>query len=164
MRDVLTQDQKQMAFRLKGQGLSLKDIVRQVACTAPMVGLMVRDGRFLTGLPDTWQPRPGRLTIREREQVLLGLAGGESMSAIARRLGRSASTVTREVSANGGRESYRAWAAHQRARTQVRRPKPFKLADGPLLVEVRARLRQLWSPQQIAGRLGVDFPTTPGCA
>ena len=151
-----------MAFRLKGQGLSLKEIARQVGCTAPMVDLMVRDGRFLTGLPDTWQPRPGRLTIREREQVLLGLGGGESMSAIARRLGRSASTVTREVSANGGREGYRAWAAHQRARTQVRRPKPFKLADGPLLVKVRARLRQLWSPQQIAGRLGVDFPNDPG--
>ena len=162
VRGVLTQDQKQMSFRLKGQGLSLKDIARQVACTAPMVGLMVRDSRFLTGLPDTWQPRPGRLTIREREQVLLGLAGGESMSAIARRLGRSASTVTREVSANGGRESYRAWAAHQRARTQVRRPKPFKLADGPLLVEVSQLLRQKWSPQQIAGRLGVDFPDDPG--
>ena len=132
MRGVLTQDQKQMAFRLKGQGLSLKDIVRQVACTAPMVGLMVRDSRFLTGLPDTWQPRPGRLTIREREQVLLGLAGGESMSAIARRLGRSASTVTREVAANGGRESYRAWAAHQRARqaaVDVVRRRPGVLPD-----------------------------------
>ncbi len=116
--------------------MSLKEIARQVGCTAPMVGLMVRDGRFLTGLPDTWQPRPGRLAIREREQVLLGLAGGESMSAIARRLGRSASTVTREVAANGGREGYRACATHQQARTQVRRPKPFKLTDGPLLVEV----------------------------
>ena len=66
MRDVLTQDQKRMAFRLKAQGLSLKEIARQVGCTAPMVALMVCDGRFLTGLPDTWQPRPGRLTIRER--------------------------------------------------------------------------------------------------
>ena len=78
MRGVLTQDQKQMAFRLKAEGLSLKEIARQVGCTAPMVGSMVRDGRFLTGLPDTWQPRPGLLMIREREQALLGLAAGES--------------------------------------------------------------------------------------
>ena len=162
MRGVLTQDQKQLAFRLRAQGLSLKEIARQVGCTAPMVGLMVRDGRFLTGLADPWQPRPGRLTVLEREQVLLGLAGGESMSAIARKLGRSPSTVTREVAANGGREGYRAWAAHQRARTQVRRPKPFKLAGGPLLVEVSQRLTQLWSPQEIAGRLRLDFPDDPG--
>ena len=151
-----------MAFGLKAQGLSLKQIARQVGCTAPMVGLMVRDGRFLRGLPDTWQPRPGRLSVLEREQVLLGLAGGESMSAIARRLGRSPSTVTREVAANGGREGYRAWAAHQRARTQVRRPKPFKLTEGPLLIEVSQRLTQLWSPQEIAGRLRLDFPDDPG--
>ena len=162
MRGVLTQDQKQLAFRLRAQGLSLKAIARQVGCTAPMVGLMVRDGRFLTGLPDPWQPRPGRLTVLEREQVLLGLAGGYSMSAIARRLGRSPSTVTREVAANGGRDGYRAWAAHQRARTQVRRPKPFKLAGGPLLVEISQRLTQLWSPQEIAGRLRLDFPDDPG--
>lgn len=58
------------------------------------------------------------------------------MSAIARRLGRSPSTVTRQVANNDGREGCRAWAAHQRARTQMRRPKPFKLTDGPLLVEV----------------------------
>ena len=123
-----------------------------------MVGLMVRDSRFLTGLPDTWRPRPRRLMIRKREQVLLGLAGGESMSA----LGRSAWTVTREVAANGGREGCRAWAAHQQARTQVRRPKPFRLTDGPLLVEVGQRLRQLRFPKEIAGCLGVVFPDDPG--
>ena len=90
MRGVLTQDQKQLAFRLKAEGLSLKEIARQVGCTAPMVALMVRDGRFLTGLPDTWRPRPGRLMIREREQVLLGLArgsGARSLSGMPARRG-----------------------------------------------------------------------------
>jgi len=84
-----------------------------------MVGLMVRDGRFLTGLPDTWAPRAGRLTISDREQILLGLARGDSMSAIAREMGRGPSTITREVAANGGREGYRAWFAHQRARARA---------------------------------------------
>lgn len=127
-----------------------------------MVGLMVRDGRFLHGVPDPWHPRQGRLTVLEREQVLLGLARGDSMSAIARSLGRAPSTVTREVAANGGREGYRAWAAHQRARAQVRRPKHFKLRSGPLLVEVSLRLLQLWSPDEIAGRLRTDYPDDPG--
>ncbi len=162
VRGVLTQEQKRLAFRLRQQGLTLVEIARQVGCTAPMVGLMVRDGLFLTGLPDPWQPRPGRLDILEREQVLLGLARGESMSAIARGLGRAPSTVTREVAANGGRAGYRAWHAHQRAREQTRRPKCFKLRHGPLLLEVSLRLTQLWSPQEIAGRLRSDFPDDPG--
>lgn len=164
MRGVLTQEQKQLAVRGRSEGLSLVKIARQVGCTAPMVGLMVREGRFLTGLPSTWTPRAGRLTISERKQVLLGLARGESMSAIARVLGRASSTITREVKANGGRSGYRAWFAHQRARDQVRRPKPFKLHEGRLLEEVALRLTQLWSPQAISGRLRSDFRTTSGCA
>ena len=91
------------------------DIAREIGCTAPMVGLMVRDGRFTTGVPDEWEPRPGCLSIAEREEILVGVRAGESLSSIARRLGRVPSTVTREVAANGGREGYSAWHAHQRA-------------------------------------------------
>ncbi len=162
MASVLTREQKQLALRLRAQGLSLVAIARQVGCSAPMVGLMVRDGRFLSGMPDGWAPRAGRLTVMEREQILLGLARGDSMSAIARTMGRAASTVTREVAANGGRDGYRAWSAHQRARGQARRAKPFKLAAGRLLEEVSERLSQLWSPQEISGRLRSDFPDDQG--
>ena len=70
---VLTQEQKDMAFRLEAEGLSLVAIARQVGCTAPMIGLMTREGRFLTGLPDAWEPREAHLTVTEREQILLGL-------------------------------------------------------------------------------------------
>ena len=84
-----------------------------------MVGLMVREGRFTTGVPDEWEPRSGCLRVREREEILVGVRAGESLSAIARRLGRSTSTVSREVAANGGRESYSAWSAHRRAREGV---------------------------------------------
>src|SRR5581483_11150674 len=86
---------------------------------------------------------------------------GESLSAIARRLGRRPSTITREVAANDGREAYSAWAAHQRARGRARRPKPCKLRQGPLLDEVTRRLKELWSPQEIAQRLRIDFPDDP---
>jgi IS30 family transposase len=161
VRGYLTQQQKQMAFRLRDQGMSLVDIARQIGCSAPMVGLMVRNGLFANGVPDDWTPRPGRLSILDREQILLGLARGESMSAIARSMGRSPSTVSREVAVNGGAADYRAWQAHGRARQSARRPKAFKLGPGRLLAEVTHQLKGLWSPQEIAGRLRLDFPSEP---
>lgn len=51
--------------------------------------------------------------------------------------------------------------AHERAREQARRPKPFKLASGRLLEEVASRLEQLWSPQEIAARLRLDHVDDP---
>src|SRR3954454_3276681 len=116
MAGILTHEQKQLAFRLRARGWRLVDIARGIGCTAPMVGLMVRDGRFTTGVADMWEPRPGCLSITEREEILVGIRAGESLSEIARAIGRVASVVTREVAANGGREGYSAWAAHQRAR------------------------------------------------
>lgn len=158
---VLTMDQKRMAFRLRAQGWSLSAIARQVGCSAPMVGLMVRDGKHLSASFDTWVPRAGRLTVTEREMILLGLDRAESFTEIARRLGRAPSTIAREVTRNGGRDEYRAWHAHERARSRTRRPKRFKLSGGPLMREVTRRLMQLWSPQEISERLRLDFPNDP---
>ena len=131
MAGILTHEQKQLAFRLRARGWRLVDVAREVGCTAPMVGLMVRDGRFTAGVPDGWKPRAGCLGIAEREEILVGLRAGDALSAIARRLGRSASTVSREVVANGGPGAYSAWRAHQRARERARRPKPCKLPRRP---------------------------------
>ena len=63
------------------------------------------------------------------------------------------STVSREVKRGGGRCGYSAWHAHERARDQAPRPKPFKLASGLLLEEVASWQEQLWSPEEIAARL-----------
>ena len=161
MAGTLTQEHKQLAFRLRGRGWRLVDIDREIGCTAPMAGLMVRDGRYTTGVPDDWEPRPGCLSITEREEILVGIRAGESLSAIARRLGRVPSVVTREVAANGGRDGYSAWAAHLRARRAARRPKPCKLRASRLLDEVTKRLKELWSPDEIARRLPLDFPDDP---
>jgi transposase, IS30 family len=61
MPSVLTHEQTQLAFRLRARGWRLVDIAREIGCTAPMVGLMVRDGRFTSGVPDQWVPRSGCL-------------------------------------------------------------------------------------------------------
>jgi hypothetical protein len=83
-------EQKQLALRLRARGWQLVDVAREIGCTAPMVGLMAREGRFTKGIPDQWEPRPGCLGIAEREEILAGLHAGKSLSAIARHLCRPA--------------------------------------------------------------------------
>jgi IS30 family transposase len=62
------------------------------------------------------RPRsPLRLSLREREEIRAGIAAGESFRAIARRLGRAPSTVSREVGGVAGRNRYRATRAEERA-------------------------------------------------
>lgn len=157
----LSREQKQWALRLHARGWRLVDIAAEIGCSAPMVGIMVRDGRHLDAEPFGWQPRPGHLTIGEREQILLGLGRGDTLTAIAQDLGRAVSTISREVARGGGREHYSAWGAHADARQQARRPKPFKLAVGRLLDEVAVKLKAFWSPAEISARLGLDYPDNP---
>ncbi len=71
---------------------------------------------------------PRHLTLEEREEISRGLAAGDSLRQIAVRLGRPASTISREVAANGGRSRYRATAADRSAIEHRKRPKRCKLA------------------------------------
>ncbi len=81
------------------------------------------------------------------------------MRSIAVGLGRSPSTVCREVARNGGRRRYRAARAEDRAWVAGRRPKTARLATEVVLRHlVEERLGWQWSPQQIAGWLRVEFP------
>jgi IS30 family transposase len=111
-------------------------------------------------------PRPagGRyLSVREREEIAVGLAAGESLRSIAARLGRSPSTVSREVRRNSrGRRQYRALAAQGQAQWRAARPKTAKLAgDGELREWVQAKLKKNWSPEQISVMLVREFPGRP---
>lgn len=157
----LSREQKQLALRLHARGWRLVDIAKEIGCSAPMVGVMARSGRHLDAKPLGWKPRQGCLTIDEREQILLGINRGDTFTAIAGQLGRTVSTISREVKRGGGRCEYSAWRAHERARQQTRRPKPFKLRPGRLLEEVASRLEQLWSPDEIAVRLRLDHADDP---
>jgi IS30 family transposase len=89
------------------------------------------------------------------------VAQGESFTAMAARLGRSVSTVSREVNHHGGRGGYRAAVAHRQAFDHARRPKTTKLSDPRLAGLVTEWLLEFWSPLAIAGRLRVEFPHDP---
>lgn len=107
-------------------------------------------------------PRANTLSISEREQIMLGIAAGESDAAIAERIGRHRSTVWREIRAAGGRDAYRAYAAQRRADDAARRCRPGWTQTRPLVwAEVQVGLRQCWSPRQISQRLRVDHPGEP---
>jgi IS30 family transposase len=113
MRPHLTVEQRQLALRLKARGLSLREIGPQVGCSHQGVALVVRQAARRPVRHDGWVPGPGRLTLADREEITIGLHAGESFTAIAARLGKAVSTVSREVAANGGRQGYRAWRAHR---------------------------------------------------
>jgi transposase, IS30 family len=111
-------------------------------------------------------PRPGRgryLSVREREEIAVGVAAEESFRSIAARLGRSPSTVSREVRRNSrGRRAYRALAAQGQAQYRAARPKTAKLAgNAELRGLVAARLKQKWSPEQVSVWLRRQFPGRP---
>jgi IS30 family transposase len=99
------------------------------------------------------------LSLAEREEISRGLSVRSSLRGIARRLGRAPSTISREVSRNGGSECYRAAASDRAAWDRALRPKLCKLACEPTLRRtVSAKLRRKWSPEQIAGWLKRVFP------
>lgn len=130
------------------------------------------------------QIRP-RLSIVEREEIMVGTRSGESIRSIARRLGRAPSTVMREIYANGrcrnapgryralhrfganrggwdAKSLYRASMAQARSETRARRPKTGKLASSAQLRrEVEGLLAMKYSPQQIAGMLAMSYPDRP---
>src|SRR5512142_2705594 len=161
MRTHLTVEQRRLALRLRAKGLSLREIGPQVGCSHQGVALIVRQASRRPVRADGWVPGPGRLTLADREEITLGLHAGESFTAIAGRLGKAVSTVSREVAANGGRDGYRAWRAHQRAREQARRPKACKLGCPELAAQVTSWLHEWWSPVQISRRLRIEFPDDP---
>ncbi len=110
------------------------------------------------------RPAPRRrterhLTLLEREEISRGVAAGESLRTIAGRLGRAASTVSRELARNDGRLRYRAHRADRAAWQRARRPQPCKLATNPMLRQaVEDKLTLRWSPQQISGWLRHTYP------
>ena len=110
------------------------------------------------------RPAPRRrsrlaLTLSEREEISRGIVARRSIRSMASLLGRSPSTVSREVCRNGGYDRYRAAEADAQAWIRTRRPKRCKLANSPWLRQAVSRKLGLnWSPEQIAGWLKRTHP------
>jgi transposase, IS30 family len=157
----ITPDKRRLILRLAAQGATQQQMAEAAdlsngavwIVTAPLGGVIRKE---------LWASGPKRLSLEDRVEIRIGLEQGLSLRAIGRRLGRNASTVCREVNANGGRRAYRPMDAHRTAATRARRPKPTKLATNPrLCFRVAGDLTRLWSPQQISRRLRDEFGDDP---
>ncbi len=101
------------------------------------------------------------VTLAEREEISRGIAVGQSLRSIAVSLGRSPSTVSREIKRNGGPARYRAAGADKRAWAVARRAKACKLATDPRLCRAVARkLERNWSPAGSSGLIRIIRPGT----
>lgn len=148
-------------WELLGQGMS-----RPAACDA--VGVHPRQGyRWFKAArgknPFERAARSGRyLSEEERLQIVDLRLGGASVRMIAAELGRSPSTISRELTRNSSRSgAYRPYAAQQRCRERARRPKPRKLDRVELALQVELRLMRNWSPEQIRDDPARSFPDRP---
>ncbi len=104
--------------------------------------------------------RPARLDLAQRLAIASGVAAGMTHAQIARGIGFSRSTVSREISRHGGGGgAYDPYAAQMRAERAASRPKARKLdANARLRAYVIGKLALRWSPAQISARLELDFP------
>ena len=118
------QEQEELWRRWR-QGESLRLIARRMGKRGPSVRAFV----LQTGGVQRHPPRRAArcLSMAEREEISRGVAAGEPCRQIAVRLGRAPSTVSRELTRNGGRTRYRAQAADAAAFRRAQRPKAAKL-------------------------------------
>jgi IS30 family transposase len=153
----LTEVVKDAIWELRAEGLSDREIGRRLGLPRGSVSNhLARTG----GIRPRARRRPERcLSFQEREEISRGIARGHSARAIARALGRSHTTITREINRCGGQRRYRAHAAEREAWRRSRRPRPTKLELCPELRRaVCERLQDDHSPEQIAGWLGLRYP------
>src|SRR5215216_6411059 len=145
----LSEVTKDAIWMLRAQGLSDREVGRRLGLARGSVSNhLARTG----GIRPSARRRPERcLSFEEREEVSRAIAGGQSARAIARALGRSHTTIAREIDRCGGRRRYRAHAAERAAWRRSRRPRATRLELCPELCRVvEERLGEDHSPEQIA--------------
>ena len=161
MQEWLTEEEREQIAVMVGDGWPFWKVKAAFPQrTRFAVGRAIK--RAKTPPPTQRHRSPLRLSLEEREEISRGLAAGESFRSIAGRLGRTPSTVCREVNNNGGRRRYRATTADRAADRRALRPKACKLATNRRLAAiVEDKLERRWSPQQISGWLALTFPDRP---
>jgi IS30 family transposase len=159
-------------FRLMDQGLSSAEACKIVGINY-RTGKRWRNGRAASGKDkarppvQASPPAPGPSRyLREDDRILIAdrRREGASIRDIARELGRSPSTVSRELDRNAhpGTGDYRPHAAQRRCDARLPRPKTSKIAaDSELRSFIQTHLELRWSPEQISRALPNAFPDRP---
>ena len=152
-----TEELKAEIWHKYKQGESLWSIARSLNRSSSSI---YRQLAPTGGIAPAIRTRSSRsLSLAEREEISRGLVASQSIRAMAARLGRAPSTISREIRRNGGRARYRATRADQCAWDRACRPKLCKLACNRALGHlVESKLRLHWSPEQIAGWLKIIYP------
>ena len=150
-------EQHVLFWRLIAEGISSEEAAVQVGASAPVGGRWFREAG---GMPPSQYsksspPLSGRyLSFSEREDIALYRAQGVGVCAIARKIGRAASTISRELRRNSATRSggfeYRATTAQWHASRAAKRPKTTKLAQNSAL------------RQYVEGRLSGDVTGPDG--
>ena len=102
-----------------------------------------------------------RLNEEEREIISKRLAQNKSIRSIAKELGRSASTISREIKRNVSKTGYWAFLANQKAKANAssrRKHKRRLMQNQRLRNYVEEKVKQGWSPKAIVERLKIDYP------
>lgn len=157
MKRTYTQEEKDLVFDLWKKGAGFSDISRIIDAKPGSIFTILRDNGGIK--PDNRKRSLHHLTLDEREEIRAGLSAKMSIRAIARKLNRSPSTISREINRNRGRRWYKAVDADRRAWRLSKRPKLCALSTNTELKElVIQKLELNWSPEQISGWLKVNFP------
>jgi transposase, IS30 family len=167
LRRRLTAAEVAVLWEARQRGQTLTEIAARLGVSLESIyGVVERRGGIA---PRPRRRAPRALRLEEREEISRELAAGASLRAIARRLGRAPSTISREIRRHAPRPTraatratYRATVADRAAWQRARRPKPCRLVEHAHLRQVVARqLAADWSPEQIAAWLVTTYPDEP---
>lgn len=153
---TFTQDEKDLVFKLWKEEAGPSDLGRVLKAASGTVFTALRESGVIK--PETRKRNTQHLTLAEHEEIRVALSVKMSLRAIARMLGRSPSTISREVARNRGRRYYKAVDADTRAKRMAKRPKLSNLElNSELRQIVKKKLELKWSPEQISGWPRVEY-------
>ena len=150
-----------VALQARSAGATTAEAAEMAGVSVNTVSRLVAEHGLMIVRPR--KQRASDLTIDERVVIRSGIDRKLSDEAIGVEVGRHRSTIWREVKANGGRQRYRPFKAHDRAAQQARRSRPSWTETRPeVWAEVQRLLKTLkWSPEQIAAMLRIRHPREP---
>ena len=148
-----------MVRRLRAKGCSYRQIERDLGVSMGSVAVTLSGKQVRPGKIDQWSPAPGRLSAKEREDILVGLSRGESMSSIA----RSSAALDCHPRGRSQRRNRQLRGLAGALSSSTGRSKAEESEAGPPWAHGPGHgvARGVVVPQEISGRLRLKFPDDP---